>query len=219
MPTILIYDEIGPDAWGLVSAKSILQQLDAADQQPVEVRINSPGGDVLEAQAIYNALLRHPAPVTVHIDALAASAASYVAMAGQRIEIAANAMLMVHNPWTIAAGDAEELRKTAEVLDKLRLQFGQTYAARSKLELADVLEMMDEETWLTAEEAVQHGLADDIGQTLNVSAAIVPPGRFRHAPPQMIAHQPPPQAAQRLALRKARLELVRQQLALQGVRF
>lgn len=186
MSELFIYDDIGPDWLGMVSAKSVLRELDqiAGD---VTVRINSPGGDVNEAMAIYNALSRREG-VTVEIDGIAASAASYIAMAGKTIRIAENAMIMIHNPWTFAMGDANELRKTAGVLDKYGQGIVDVYAARSGQEKKDVAKKMDDESWFTAAQAVEYGLADEIGQPLNVSASVAP-GRFKNSPSNMVRRE------------------------------
>lgn len=190
MSELFIYDDIGPEWLGMVSAKSIVAELDRASG-PVTVRINSPGGDVNEAMAIYNALARRKDEITVEIDGIAASAASYLAMAAGTVRIAANAMMMIHNPWTFAMGDADELRKTAGVLDKYGDGIVSVYAARSGKDAKQVAKDMAGELWLSATEAVEYGLADEIGQPLNVSASIAP-GRFRNCPREMVT----PAAAQ-----------------------
>lgn len=194
MAELFIYDDIGPDWLGMVSAKSIMAELDKT-AGPVTVRINSPGGDVNEAMAIYNALSRR-ADVTVEIDGIAASAASYIAMAGKTIRIAENAMIMIHNPWTFAMGDANELRKTAGVLDKYGQGIVDVYAARSGKPAKDVAAKMDAETWFSAQEAIDYGLANEIGQPLKVAASIAP-GRFKNCPQQAINPAAPAVSAQR----------------------
>lgn len=184
MNDLYIYDDIGPDWLGMVSAKAVIEDLGQLTGD-ITVRINSPGGDVNEALAIYNALTRHGGKVTVSIDGLAASAASYIAMAGKTITIAENAMLMIHNPWTFAMGDAPALRKTADVLDKYGQGIVDVYAARSGQAKEDVAAKMTAETWFTAAEAVEYGLADSVGQPLNVAASVAP-GRFRNCPQRLI---------------------------------
>jgi ATP-dependent protease ClpP protease subunit len=190
MTEIYIYDDIGPEWWGLIGAKTVLGELDKASKgAPVTVRINSPGGDVVEAQAIYNALRRHSdagGQVIVEIDALAASAASYVAMAGDTIRIAENAMLMIHNAWTVAFGNASEMRSTADLLDKFDGIITATYSSRvgTKSTRQQIVDWMLAETWMTANEAVNRGFADEIGTPLHVAAA-VKEGRFRKMPAAM----------------------------------
>lgn len=184
MNEIFIYDDIGPDWAGMVSAKFVIDELKKFAGEPVTIRINSPGGFVSEGQAIYNALRRHSqqgGKVTTAVDALAASIASYIAMAGDEIEMAENAMLMIHKAWTWMAGNADDFRKEAGVLDKFDDTLADTYVARSKQDKEKVLQMLADETWLTAKEAVELGFADTIGTPLNI-AANVKPGRFAKMP-------------------------------------
>jgi ATP-dependent protease ClpP protease subunit len=113
---VMIYDEIG--MFG-VSAKQFVTDVKGIDAKRITVALNTPGGDVFDGIAIYNALRQHDATINVRIDGLAASCGSLIAMAGDTIEMAANAYLMIHNPWTFAVGDAADMRKQADVLDKL----------------------------------------------------------------------------------------------------
>ena len=121
--TIHLYDEVGAFGSG---SKEFLADLGKLDGQHIHLRINSPGGSVVEGTAIYNALRRHKGGLTVHIDALAASMASVIAMSGSPVYIADNALLMIHNPWTVSAGDSDQLRKEADLLDKLKSTSGST---------------------------------------------------------------------------------------------
>lgn len=196
---IFVYDEIGPDWLGMVSAKYVLDGLAKAKGEPVVVRVNSPGGDVFEGQAIYNALRRHGAKITIEIDALAASAASFIAMAGDEVRIAENAMMMIHNAWTFTAGDKARHLAVVDLLDKIDGTIVDTYLARSgdKATREDLVAKMDAETWLTAKEAVALGLADSIGQPLNV-AACLKEGRYRNAPAALLKNsQAPPRERER----------------------
>lgn len=179
---ILLYDEIGPEAYGLLGGQWMADQLKSLGPGDVTVRINSPGGSGDHGLAMYNALLRHQGNVTVAIDALAASAASIVAMAGKTIEIAQAAFVMVHNSWSFALGNADQLRATADTLDKFdSLQIGM-FAARTKQSPEQIKQWLDEETWMTAEDAVARGFADKIGQQFNGVAASINHDRFRHVP-------------------------------------
>lgn len=159
-----VYDDIGESWWGEgVSAKSVRKALrDAAGAKNIKLRVNSRGGDVFDGFAIYNLLRDHPARVEADVDALAASMASVILMAADEIRVAQGSMVMIHNPWSIAIGDAEEMRSTAEVLDKIRGQIADAYVARTGQDLAQVIDWMDAETWLTAEEAVGLGFADTL---------------------------------------------------------
>lgn len=222
MSEIIIFDEIGPDYWGLVSAKSIIRDLEKIGKgKPVTVRLNSPGGDVIEGEAIYNAFRRHSdagGRVTMEIDALAASMASYVAMAGDEILIAENALLMIHDPWTIMAGNAKQLRDAAGILDKMGGNLASAYAKRSGQNVEIVTAMMAEETWLTAQEAIDKGFADAIGQPLNAKAH-VRPGMFGKTPDWIVTGEPSPAARERQQRATARAEQVRQQIRMTRARL
>lgn len=157
---VLIYGVIG-DWWDGLDAESVIKAIDGLGEvDALTVRINSPGGIVTEGMAIFNYLRQHQAQVTVKIDALAASMASVIMLAGDRIVMPRNAMVMIHNPWNIALGDSRELRKTADVLDKYRAQILAIYAGRSGREIEELSAMMDEETWLDADEALALGFVD-----------------------------------------------------------
>jgi len=181
-----IYDDIGPEWLGLVGAKSVVAYLDKIGRStPVTVRINSPGGDVFEGLAMHNAFARHDGQVIVEVDGLAASAASVVAMSGNKIRMAANSVMMIHNAWTIVGGSKSDLRKSADVLDKIDSVLVETYAARTKNSAAQVKRWMEAETWLTATEARSKGFADEIGQPRKVAAS-VPADRFRNTPQHLV---------------------------------
>lgn len=164
-----IYDEIG--FWG-ITAKDFVTQLDAlaANAVAITVAVNSPGGDVFDAFAIYNALRRYQGKVTARVDGIAASAASLVVMAGDTVVMPENAMLMIHNPWTIAMGTAADMRKVAEMMDKARDGIVAAYVAKSGQSETDLIQMMDEETWLTALEAQALGFCDVIEQPVKLAA-------------------------------------------------
>jgi ATP-dependent protease ClpP protease subunit len=169
--TIHLYDEIG--AFG-AGSKEFLSDLTKLKGQHIHLRINSPGGSVVEGTAIYNALRRHEGGLTVHIDALAASMASVIAMAGAPVYIADNALLMIHNPWTVSAGDSEQLRREADLLDKLKATLVNAYKRKSGMEQEEIEEMMNAETWLDAVEAVALGFADAIEDGVAAAATVTP---------------------------------------------
>lgn len=128
----------------------------------INLYINSYGGSVFEGTAIYNQLRRHPAHKTVYIDGFACSIASVIAMAGDEIIMPRNALMMIHNMWLSACGNAAELRKAADDLDTINAAGRGAYLERAgdKLEEEQLIQMMDQETWLTAEQCIQYGLAD-----------------------------------------------------------
>ncbi|AXE91695.1 head maturation protease, ClpP-related [Paraburkholderia terricola] len=181
---IRIYDEIG--FWG-TDAKTFIAQLDtaAASATEVIVAVNSPGGDVFDAFAIYNALRRYAGKVTARVDGVAASAAGLVVMAGDQVVMPENAMLMIHNPWTIALGSAADLRSTADMMDKARDGILAAYRRKSGQTDEELTAMMDAETWLTALEAQSLGFCDVIEEPVRLAASTNAAGllaRFKNSP-------------------------------------
>lgn len=168
---ISIYDEIG--GYG-VTAKQFAADIKKLKGQHIDLRINSVGGSVTEGAAIYNALKRHKGGLTVHIDGLAASMASVIAMAGEETRIAENALIMIHNPWSMTMGDADDLRKEADVLDKLKATLVNAYVRKSGQPRAAIEAMMDEEKWMDANEALALGFVDEIDAPIAAAASITP---------------------------------------------
>lgn len=173
---VFIYDEIGRGFFGGgVSAEGFIDELKKLNLKAGDelmVRINSPGGNLFDGTTMYNYLRTLKAKVTVRVDGVAASAASIVAMAGDRIEMPENSFLFIHNPWMFAAGDAAAMRKAAEDLDQLREGAVATYLRRTdgKLTRVELIKMLDSETWLTAEQSVQHGFADEVDEPVRAAA-------------------------------------------------
>lgn len=181
-PAIYIYDEIGPSWMGLIDGKSVLTALASIGKaKEINVRVNSVGGDVWEGHAIYNALVGHPARIVVDVDGLAASAASVVSMAGDEIRVAANAMMMIHRASIRINGNAQELAKAIETLSRIDKIMADIYVARTKRAEEEIVGMMDVETWMTAQEAVDAKFATSVSQALKVTAA-VPDGIYRNTP-------------------------------------
>ena len=168
---ISIYDEIG--FWG-VSAASFAQDLkDCGNSlKQINLHIHSPGGDVFDGIAIYNLLKNHPANVTVYIDGLAASMASVIAMAGNEVIMPENAMMMIHKPWGIQGGDAEDMRKYADLLDKVENTLIPAYASKTGKTPEELAEMLSAETWLNGKECVDQGFADKLAEPLVAMASI-----------------------------------------------
>ena len=180
---VAIYDEIG--AYG-VSAKGFLAELGALPEgTPVDLRLNSPGGSVFDAVAIHNALKRHEGTVTVWIDGIAASAASYIAMAGDEIVMPENAFLMIHDPAGLVMGTAEDMRAMAEALDKVKGSLVSGYATKSGRTPEEVSALMAAETWFDAGDAVAQGFADRLIEPVRIAAQF-DIGRFRNAPPELV---------------------------------
>ena len=167
-PVLSIFDDIG--AYG-VSAKSFLNDLRTVTTDEVDVEINSPGGDVFAGLAIYNGLRASGKKINVKVLGLAASAASLVAMAGDTIEMPENAFMMIHNPWGFAMGGADEMRNTADVLDKIGTGLVSTYAKRTGKTDQEITALLDAETWMTAQEAVDAGFATSVTPALAVKAS------------------------------------------------
>jgi HK97 family phage major capsid protein len=157
---ISILDEIGPDWMGMVSAPMVKDALKRMEGAPVRVVLNSPGGDAFEGVAIYNLLREYPGKVTVHVLGLAASAASVIAMAGDRIEMGEAAFLMIHSAWGMVVGNKKDMQQVASLLDQIDTAIAEVYARRSGQKVADVMTMMEAETWLAPQDAVDKGFAD-----------------------------------------------------------
>jgi ATP-dependent Clp protease protease subunit len=168
---ILLYDVIGADYYGPgITAKAVKQALDKLGKKKVTARINSPGGSCTEGAAIYNLLKEHAGGVDVKIDGAAFSIASHIAMVGDKVTMAANAMMMIHDPWTIALGNAAEMRKSADILDKFRDVLVDTYHARTGKHLSkeEIAKLMAAETWLKADEAKAQGFIDEVSENKTV---------------------------------------------------
>ncbi|NUT82408.1 head maturation protease, ClpP-related [Pseudomonas brassicacearum] len=193
---VFVYGEIG--TWG-ITANQFVQDLRAMDDgvSPVIAAFNSIGGDLFDGLAMHNALSRLGERCTGRVDALAASAASVAVCGAHRVVIASNAMLMIHNPWTYAAGDAEDFRKVADVLDQTMEAIIAAYKAKAPdIDEAELRRLVAAETWLTANEAVALGLADEVGDGVKVKACLGQGAvlqRYQHAPPELLAQldEPP----------------------------
>lgn len=167
---ISIFEEIG--GWG-ISAQEFARDLKAlGNLQHIDLHIHSPGGSVFDGIAIYNLLNHHPATKTVYIDGLAASMASVIAMVGDTVIMPENAMMMIHKPWGIQGGDAEELRKYADLLDKLEHNLIPAYAKKTGKSHEELAEMLAQETWLNGKECVEQGFADQLTVPVKAMATI-----------------------------------------------
>lgn len=173
---VFIYDQIGKNFFGEgIGADDFIKELKALGLQAgdeLKVRINSPGGNVFEGITIHNYLRTLKSKVTVIVDGVAASIASVIAMAGDRIEMPKNAMMFIHNPHMLAIGDANAMRKAADDLDQIRESMAATYMRRidGKTTREQLIAMLDAETWLTAEESVAKGFADVVDEPVRAAA-------------------------------------------------
>lgn len=212
---VFIYDVIGESWFGGVTAGQFVTELRAINATKILLRINSPGGDVADAVAIRNALIEHPAEIETHIDGIAASAAAWVGLAAEKVVIAPTATMMIHEPRDFAFGDAERMRKTANMLDMVGGQIAGMLQEKAGGTVDEWREFMRAETWYTHDEAVDAGLADEVAgaapATQNrydptfllifkntpehlVAAANAKPRR-RSAPPKPAASEPAAAAA------------------------
>jgi ATP-dependent Clp endopeptidase proteolytic subunit ClpP len=183
-----IYEQIGEDWWTGegVTAKQFAKDMAALKATSIDMHINSPGGDVWDGQAIFNAIANHPAYVTTYIDGLAASIASVIALAGDKVVMAENALFMIHNPYGGVMGTAAEMRQMADVLDKVRDTIVGVYAKHSALTDEELVAAMDAETWFSASEAREAGFVDEVGAELKL-AACFDLTRFKHPPVTALA--------------------------------
>ena len=166
---LMLYGDIAESFWGdTISAKEVTEYLADLDVENINVYINSNGGVVDTAIAINNALRRHKAKVTVNIDGIAASAATLITCAGDIVRMPKNALFMIHNPSTIAMGDSEEMRKQADVLEKYKNSITETYLQKVNIDKEKLSELMDNETWLNAEEALEYGFIDEIIENTDI---------------------------------------------------
>ena len=195
---ILCYDEIGFNLWtgeGIASKQFAQDLKSLGDIHTINLLMNSPGGDVFEGLAIYNTLMNSKAQVNVRIDGLAASIASVIAMAGDKITIAENGSMMIHAAWTLAIGNAADLRKTADTLDTITQGIVASYAKRTGMDAKKITTMMDAETWMTGQECVDQGFADAVMPCKQgVSAKFAMNAKYRNAPKELLASKEDPAA-------------------------
>lgn len=185
-----IYGEVVPDDWrasdvdtSAVSFRNALKDLGEVDT--LNVHINSPGGSVYDGVAIFNMLRQHKASVTVHIDGLAASIASVIAMSGDKVVMPSNSMMMIHNAMSVSIGNANDMRKMADDLEKINESVINSYIAKNpELDREYLKVLMDDETWLTASEAYELGLVDVIDEPVAAVASIDKEqvNRFKNVP-------------------------------------
>lgn len=134
----------------------------SAGSGPITLHINSPGGDCIAASQIYTMLMDYPHDVKVQIDGIAASAASVIAMAGTKVSMSPTSLMMLHNPFTVALGDSEEMRKAIQLLDEVKESIINAYEIKTGLSRARLSQMMDSETWMNAQKALELGFCDEV---------------------------------------------------------
>ena len=164
---IYIFDEIG--TYG-VTAQDFISEIKGLKDMPINLRINSLGGDVFDGMAMYNVIKRREAKTTVYIEGIAASIATIIALGADEVVMAENSLFMIHNAWGGTSGEAKDMRKTAETLDKITSELTDIYVKKTGLSYDALAEMMDEESWLNAQEAFDLGFIDTISDSIKVAA-------------------------------------------------
>ena len=224
---LMLYGDIASSTWwgDEITPKDFKADLDSlGDIQTLNIYINSDGGDVFAGQAIYSMLKRHSATKNVYIDGLAASIASLIAMAGDKIIMPANSMIMVHNPWTAAMGNSNDFRKLADDMDKIRESMLAVYEAKTGMKQEDIIPLLDLETWMTAQDALDNGFCDEIeeekqvaaslsGDFLNINGVNMDIKRFKNAP--RLAFLPKALEENKKSNNKSKVEYIKAKLALE----
>lgn len=211
---IYIYDVVGGDLFGDgITAKAVADALkELKSVKNLTIRINSPGGDVFDGMAIRNQLLQSGKRLSVEIDGLAASIASVIAMAGSTIRMAEGGMMMIHDAWSGMVGNADELRKTADILDQISGEIAGIYAKRVKAEESAMRDLMKAETWMTPADALERGFITAVSEPMNMAACIDPQRfKYKNIPEQFLPGYQQEQPVDKLAAQKERI------LSLKGV--
>ena len=181
--SIYLYEEIGEGWFGGITAKAFADEVkNLGAVTAVDIFINSPGGSVFEGLSIYNQIKRMPFQKDVHIDGIAASIASIIAMAGDTITIASNGTMMIHDPWGMAVGTAAEMRKSAEALDMLRDTLLDTYVSRTGGDRQKISDWMASESWMNADQSIERGFATTKTEEQQIMAAFPMLAQFRNTP-------------------------------------
>lgn len=189
---LYIYDEI---SWFGISADEFVKNLNSIEDKTIHVRINSPGGAVFDGLAIYNALKQHPSNIIVHIDGLAASIASLIALGGNEIRAAEASFLMIHEPWSIVIGPSEEMRKEADLLDKVAGVLVKAYLDKTGMTEEVLNDYLAAETWFTAQEALDVGFVDvieELDDSSKAKATAFDLSAFANVPDSLTGGKTPP---------------------------
>ena len=186
---IWIYEPIGEDFFtgDGITAKGFQKELAEIKAAQIDLHINSPGGLVFDGITIYNLLKQHPANVTTYIDGLAASIASVIALAGDRVVMAENALFMIHKASGMVMGNSDDMRDFADKLDKVNGSIATTYISKTKKDEKEINDLMAAETWLTADEALEMGFVDELAGEMDMAACakfipIMAKAGFKHIP-------------------------------------
>ena len=188
---VLIYADIG--GWFGISSLEFVQEInDLGNVSHVDLRISSGGGSVIEAIDMYNAIRRHAATWHAHIDGLAASAASWLILATDKVIMAENAQMMIHRAISDARGSANDLRKMADLIEDIeKTAMVNAYISKTGLDEATIMDMLDAETWMNATKAKELGFVDEISETLEMAASVTVPGRYHYTntPTALLSNQ------------------------------
>ncbi|MBI9080841.1 MAG: Clp protease ClpP [Pseudodesulfovibrio sp.] len=157
---VIVSSELEAEWWGGIAPESFVKELNTITSSVIHLRINSPGGAIFAARSIEAAIRAHSSKIIAHVDGYAASAASFIAVACDEVEIAKGGFIMIHKGWTCACGNSDDFIGTAELLEKVDGTMAQTYADETGQSVEDIIHMMAEETWLTGQESVDLGFAD-----------------------------------------------------------
>lgn len=187
---LFLYDQIG---FPFITSQEFIEALTEIEAPTIHLRINSPGGDVFEGVAIENALRQHDARIVTHIDALAGSIASVIALAGDEVRMAPNAFFMIHQPWALVVGGADELRQKADAIEKVgQVAISSAYQAKSGQDAETIETWMDNETWFSATEALDAGFVDVVEKSASgAKASIFDLSIYQHVPAGL--HYEPPE--------------------------
>jgi ATP-dependent protease ClpP protease subunit len=198
---IWIYEAIGEDFWtgGGITAKNFQKELAGIKASQIDLHINSPGGQVFDGITIFNLLKQHPANVTTYIDGLAASIASVIALAGDKVVMAENALFMIHKASGMVMGTSDDMRDFAEKLDKVNGSIAVTYMSKTKKDETEISDLMAAETWMTASEALESGFVDEIFGEADMAACakfipIMQKANFQHIPANITGKKKSPTA-------------------------
>lgn len=187
---IVIYGAIG-SSWfeDSITAKQFSEELKKLDKSvnQLDIRINSPGGDVFDGIAIYNRLKQHPAKKTVYIDGLAASIASIIALAGDEVIMGEGALYMIHLPWTMAFGNRKDLESTIDRLMDVEEQLVSIYSKKTKMSRSEIKEKLEKETWMDADQAIEEGFVDSKidDEALPIAASVLDKATWINKMPKM----------------------------------
>ena len=208
---VWIYEQIGEDFWngGGITAKNFQKELSEIKASQIDLHINSPGGLVFDGITIYNLLKNHPAAVTTYIDGLAASIASVIALAGDKVVMAENALYMIHKASGMVMGNSDDMRDFADKLDKVNSSIATTYIGKTQREEVEINDLMAAETWMTAAEAFDYGFIDEISGEADMAACakfvpVMAKAGFKHIPKDIQEKREKPTAKEaEKALREA----------------